>query len=254
MQAKLGGNQYPWLPLADKQAKDWFKKSNALLVYNSNGTFGVNTDALPSDVTTQGDADTDYTANDLGKDEVVELANDPDTDTLMPDSDYPEDFRNQLQQWARYIDTPTPKCVESADGHISFSASDAETAIKNFCSNDALYGNVFIPPINIGTGQTADGKAKVLGLSGSYDINGGNDKIWLGAYFAGGSCGGFTTWPPSGAGLRDTDLCMDRFRAALYEVCLALPSSDPLMFINNIYSVTRIPCQANTAEVSRMSV
>ncbi|KAH7133017.1 hypothetical protein EDB81DRAFT_128457 [Dactylonectria macrodidyma] len=255
VQSKLDGNQYPWLPIADKQAQDWYERSFALLVYGDDGTFGVNTAALPSDVATNNDDDKDYTANDLGDDEVVELANDPDTDTLAPDSDYSEDFQNELRQWAGYVRTPAPKCAGSAVDRIAFPASDAEAAIKDFCSEDGLYGNVFVPPINMGTGRTTDGKGKALGASGNYETNGGKDKIWVGAYFAGGSCIGSITWPPTGAGLRDTDLCMDRFRTVLNGVCVLLrPPLFPLTLTDNLYSVTRTPRRANTAEVSRMSV
>ncbi|KAL4931665.1 uncharacterized protein BDV17DRAFT_288726 [Aspergillus undulatus] len=215
VQSKLDGNQYPWLPLADKQAEDWFRRTNALLVYDSDGNFGVNTGALPNDVATDDEADTDYTANDLGDDEVVTLDNDPDTDTLAPDSDYPDDFNSQIRQWSGYIDTPAPECAGSSGDRKSFTAADGENAIKSFCGNTGLYDMVFTPPINQGTGQTPDGKGKALGASGSYDVNGGSDKLWIGAYFAGGACTGTVTWPPTGAGLRDTDLCMDRFRTVL---------------------------------------
>ncbi|KAF4985137.1 hypothetical protein FDECE_16788 [Fusarium decemcellulare] len=214
VQSKLDGNQYPWLPIADKQAEDWFQRSFALLVYGDNGTFGVNTAALPSDVATENDDDKDYTANDLGDDEVVELANDPDTDTLVPDSDYSEDFRNDLRQWAGYVRTPAPKCAGSADDRIAFPASDAEAAIKDFCSADGFYGNVFVPPINIGTGATTDGKGKALGVSGNYETNGGKDKIWLGAYFAGGACIGTVL---NGC---DTDTTTSKYGGRLKEVCL----------------------------------
>ncbi|KAL2830891.1 hypothetical protein BDW59DRAFT_158326 [Aspergillus cavernicola] len=218
VQSKLSGKQYPWLPLADKQAESWEKKTRALLVYESDGTFGVNVGALPTDITSNSE-DGYYSAHDLEEDEIFTLPNQVDTVTLAPDSDYPDTFNSEIEQWSTYVNTPDPKCAKSGDsapsGRSSFSAADAEKKIKDFCSDTDLYGRVFTPPISQGTGETKDGKTKALGAYGSYEINGGKDNLWLGAFFASGSCTGMYTWPPTGDGLRDTDLCIDRFRAII---------------------------------------
>ncbi|KAL4935723.1 hypothetical protein BDV06DRAFT_206435 [Aspergillus oleicola] len=218
VQSKLDGNQYPWLPLADRQAEDWFKRSNAMLVYNSDGGFGVNAGALSIDIVTTSDDDGDddaYTAHDVDDDALITLEQ-SDSDIITPESDYSDDFNSQVSQWSSYVNTPDPECAKSGtdalEGRVAFTVAEADAKIKTFCGATELYDSVFTPSINQGTGQTPDGKGKSLGASGSYDINDGKDKLWIGAFFAGGSCTGKITWPPTGNGLRDTDLCIDRLR------------------------------------------
>ncbi|KAL4811263.1 hypothetical protein BDV18DRAFT_7414 [Aspergillus unguis] len=216
VQSKLEGNQYPWLPLADRQAEDWYKRDGSLLVYNSDGTFGFNSGSITDDVSIS--ADGTYEAHDLGDDEIIELPDQADTDTITPESDYPDDFNSQVQQWSTYVNRPSPTCAKSGDdapsGRSSFTVADADARIKALCGNTGLYDTVFVHPIDVGTGQTKDGRGKALGVIDSSDINDGQDKLWLSASFA-GSCVGMTPWPPTGDGLRDTDLCMDRFRAVV---------------------------------------
>lgn len=226
VQSKLDGNQYPWLPLADREALDWEPKTSAMFLTEGNGTFGINGGELLADDFTTND-DGSYVANDLDDSDIITLSDQTDTDTLAPDTDFPETYRNQIREFSSYINTPDPKCAKSGSsnpsGRSAFSVSEADAKIKDFCSDKNLYNHVFTPPIDQGTGQTKDGKGKSLGASGSYSINGGKDKLWIGAYFASGSCTGMITWPPTGEGLRDTDLCMDRLRTIMNGVCLFLP-------------------------------
>ncbi|KAL3454210.1 hypothetical protein BJX65DRAFT_301996 [Aspergillus insuetus] len=219
IQSKLPDKQYPWLPLADTEALEWWEKSSAALFYDTDGTFGVNADALPADITTYEDGD--YSAYDLDDDDIIVSSADPATDVITSDADYTDSFNSQIKLWSSFVHTPDPECAKSGDsapvGRSSFSAADADASIKDFCSDTNLYDVVFTPPISQGTGQTIDGKTKALGASGGYEINSGKDKLWVGAYFASGSCTGMYTWPPTGQGLRDTDLCLDRFRAIVNE-------------------------------------
>ncbi|KAL5341746.1 hypothetical protein BJX70DRAFT_395479 [Aspergillus crustosus] len=188
IQAKLD-NQYPWLPLADRAAIDWYKKTDALLLYENNGTFGINTDALPEAISADS-VDGDVSAHDLGEDEVITLTGGADYYTITSLSDYSDSFNNEMTQWSSYVNIPEP-------------------------DSEDLYGTVFVPPIAVGTGLTKDGQTKALGVASSSEINGGKDNLWLGVSFASGSCTGTFTWPPTGAGLLDTDLCMDRLRSTL---------------------------------------
>lgn len=206
IQKKLN-NQYSWLPLADREVVNW-KKNEALLVYDKSGGFGVNAAALSADGFNTSD-DGSYTAYDVDADEVIMLEY-SDDDKITPEPDYPDTFNSQMRVWSKYLHTPDPmnaKSEDSApDGVLAFSVSDADAKIKEFCSNSKLYNTVLTSPISTGTMQTKDGRGKALGISGSYDINGGTDKLWLGANSASGSCTGMETWPPRGNGLRDTDL------------------------------------------------
>ncbi|KAF3385480.1 hypothetical protein F1880_001727 [Penicillium rolfsii] len=218
VQSKLDGNQYPWLPLADREAIEWHPKLSALLLPTSNGTFGINVDELSADGFTTND-DGSYVAHDLDDSEIITLPNQVDTDTLVPESDYPSKYNSQLQEFSTYVNTPDPTCAKSGSsspsGRSAFSASEADAKIQEFCNDKNLYNHVFAPPIDQGCGKTKNGKGKALGGSGNYKINGGKDNLWIGAYFASGSCVGMDTWPPTGEGLRDTDLCLDRLRAII---------------------------------------
>lgn len=199
----------------------WWEKSSAALFYDTDGTYGTNLDALPTDLTTSDDGD--YSANDLGDDEIIISSDQPDADAITSQSDHADSFNSQLKLWSSFVHTPDPDCAKLGDsapnGRSSFSVDDADASIKDFCSDTNLYNEFFTPPISKGTGETKDGNTKALGASGSYETNSGNDKLWIGAYFANGSCTGMYTWSPKGEGLCDTDLCLDRFRAIVNGVC-----------------------------------
>jgi hypothetical protein len=218
VQSKLDGNQYPWLPLADREALEWHPKTSAMFLTQGNGTFGINGGELSADGFTTND-DGSYVANDLDDSDIITLPDEADTDTLAPESDYPTTYNSQMREFSSYVNTPDPTCAKSGSsnpsGRSAFTVSEADAKIKDFCSDKNLYNHVFTPPIDQGCGVTKDGKGKSLGASGSYSINGGKDKLWIGAYFASGACIGMTTWPPKGEGLRDTDLCMDRLRTIM---------------------------------------
>lgn len=226
VQSKLDGNQYPWLPLADREALEWHPKTSAIFLTSGNGTFGINGGELAADGFTTND-DGSYVANDLDDSDIITLPDEADTDTLAPESDYPAAYNSQMREFSSYVNTPDPTCAKSGSsdpsGRSAFTVSEADAKIKDFCSDKNLYNHVFTPPINQGCGVTKDGKGKSLGASGSYSINGGKDKLWIGAYFASGACIGMQTWPPKGEGLRDTDLCMDRLRTIMNGVCRYLP-------------------------------
>lgn len=222
VQSKLDGNQYPWLPLADREAIEWQPKTSAMFLTQGNGTFGINGGELSADDFTT-NTDGSYVANDLDDSDIITLSDEADIDTLAPETDYPATFINQMREFSSYVNTPDPTCASSGSGNPSgrsaFSVSEADAKIRDFCSDTKLYNHVFTPPIDQGCGTTKDGKGKSLGASGSYSINGGKDNLWIGAYFASGGCTGMTTWPPQGEGLRATDLCMDRLRTIMNGVC-----------------------------------
>ncbi|KAJ5086515.1 hypothetical protein NUU61_007822 [Penicillium alfredii] len=210
----MNADNYAQYALADKEAHDWMTRSSAVFLTSDNGTFGINQDRLDQFTqSSEGAEVSDIVGQDVG-----ELSNKADSETLSPDSDYPESFRSEMEAFSKYYHVPEPKCARQGDApsdRSPFTTSEADEKIKDFCKDEGFWDTVFTPPINQGTGQTKDGKGKALGASGDFKINDGKDKLWIGAYFAGGGCTGFTTWPPKGKGLRDTDLCIDRLRTIM---------------------------------------
>lgn len=73
--------------------------------------------------------------------------------------------------------TPVPYCSTTG---ISFPQPPVEAYIDNLCGQSDLYDRVIIPPIFLGTGETSDGRNKVLGVSSSYPIEGATDVLHLG--------------------------------------------------------------------------
>ncbi|KAL4887517.1 hypothetical protein BJY04DRAFT_212553 [Aspergillus karnatakaensis] len=216
VQSKLD-NQYPWLPLADRQAEDWFSRGGAMFVISENGTFSVNTASLSNDTLTTADTDNNddaFTLHDVDDGEVITL----DLTDGLAATEYTDDYNAGLFQWSTYVRTPEPECAKTGQDapsdRASFTVDEAEEQIKAFCKAEGNYGTVLTTFINQGTGATRDGAPKVLGLDWGVPV--GDRVLWLGAYYGGGSWNGNRTWPQGGPGLRDTDLCLDRFRTILH--------------------------------------
>ncbi|KAL4796546.1 hypothetical protein BDV19DRAFT_388053 [Aspergillus venezuelensis] len=218
VQSQLPGNQYPWLPLADTQALDWYSRGGAMIVLADNETFSLNTAALSNDVLTTSDSDGNddaYTLHDVDDEEVATI--DLTEATLVSATDFSSDFNNEIFQWSSYVRTPEPECAKTGSDapsdRVSFNVDEAEEQIKEFCSNKDNYGTLLTTFINQGTGETRDGARKAMGLDSGVTV--GNGVLWIGAYYGGGSWNGNQTWPQTGPGLLDTDLCLDRFRTIL---------------------------------------
>lgn len=112
---------------------------------------------------------------------------------------------------------PAPKCAgtPTGTGEVAFSQADADAAITTFCSNRDYWGKVLTPAVSFGTGQTNDGRGKVLGMSDPFKVNGGADNLWLGLSFAEDECQGMFQFDQGTNDDEKLAHCVDRFRTVL---------------------------------------
>lgn len=115
------------------------------------------------------------------------------------------------------ITIPAPVCAGTPSGtpQLPFPQPDADAAIIKFCSNRIAWGQVIVPAVSFGTGLTNDGRHKALGISDSFPINGGADKLWIGLSFSEGDCMGSFQFDVGANDDEKLANCVVRFRTIL---------------------------------------
>lgn len=110
---------------------------------------------------------------------------------------------------------PSPKCFDKPDGNTRFvNIDEASNAISLFCGNKAHWNTDLVSPVSMATGQN-----KALGVSDSYTVNDGKDKLYLQVAFSEeGDCVGESAFTTGKTDEEKMTFCTMRFERILHRV------------------------------------